>query len=364
LEIALFFELEVFGMSRFFMSAVACVAGLAGSVHYLHQDQKVESDPPKKIVIIGSGSAGLAVAHQFKRKLDNGDACPCHITIVDPSPTHYYQPLWTLVGASLADRSDSARPMAPLIPNGVTHISSAASAFHPNSNAVGLSNGTTLPYDYLVVAAGLQTRWDMIPGLEVALRDPSCPVVSIYDFNGCVKTSKYIGEFAAGTALFTQPPQPFKCAGAPQKIMWLAESQWRERGVRNGMEVLFATPIAAMFGIKRYSDVLEQLRIQRSVTGLFGTQLVSVNGSDRTCVLKSGDSLRTQKFDLLHVSPPMSAPACVGSSPLADAAGFVDVDKNTLQHVRFPNVFSAGDVASTPNSKTVVLQQRAFCGMP
>jgi sulfide:quinone oxidoreductase len=137
--------------------------------------------------------------------------------------------------------------------------------------------------------------------------------------------------------------------------MWLAESQWRERGVRNAIEVLFATPIAAMFGIKRYSDVLENLRIQRSVKGLFNTQLVSVNGNDRTAVLKSGDNVVTQKFDLLHVSPPMSAPVCVSSSALADAAGFVDVDKNTMQHVRFPNVFAAGDVGSTPNSKTAVL---------
>jgi len=223
---------------------------------------------------------------------------------------------------------------------------------------VGLVNGARLPYDYLVVATGLRTRWDLIPGLEAALDDPKCPVVSIYDFHSCVKTSKFIGEFSAGTALFTQPPQPFKCAGAPQKIMWLAESQWRERGVRNAIEVLFATPIAAMFGIKRYSDVLENLRIQRSVKGLFNTQLVSVNGNDRTAVLKSGDNVVTQKFDLLHVSPPMSAPVCVSSSALADAAGFVDVDKNTMQHVRFPNVFAAGDVGSTPNSKTAV---RHYC---
>ena len=337
------------------ISAAACIASLAGSFHYLHQDQKTAPTSPKKVLVIGSGSAGLAVAHQLKRKMESGDACPCHITIVDPSPTHYYQPLWTLVGASLADRSESARPMAPLIPNGVTHITSAAAEFDPTSNTVGLVNGARLPYDYLVVATGLRTRWDLIPGLEAALNDPKCPVVSIYDFHGCVKTSKFIGEFSAGTALFTQPPQPFKCAGAPQKIMWLAESQWRERGVRNAIEVLFATPIAAMFGIKRYSDVLENLRIQRSVKGLFNTQLVSVNGNDRTAVLKSGDNVVTQKFDLLHVSPPMSAPVCVSSSALADAAGFVDVDKNTMQHVRFPNVFAAGDVGSTPNSKTAVL---------
>jgi NADPH-dependent 2,4-dienoyl-CoA reductase/sulfur reductase-like enzyme len=337
------------------ISAAACIASLAGSFHYLHQDQKTAPTSPKKVLVIGSGSAGLAVAHQLKRKMESGDACPCHITIVDPSPTHYYQPLWTLVGASLADKSESARPMAPLIPNGVTLITSAAAEFDPTSNTVGLVNGARLPYDYLVVATGLRTRWDLIPGLEAALDDPKCPVVSIYDFHSCVKTSKFIGEFSAGTALFTQPPQPFKCAGAPQKIMWLAESQWRERGVRNAIEVLFATPIAAMFGIKRYSDVLENLRIQRSVKGLFNTQLVSVNGNDRTAVLKSGDNVVTQKFDLLHVSPPMSAPVCVSSSALADAAGFVDVDKNTMQHVRFPNVFAAGDVGSTPNSKTAVL---------
>ena len=338
----------------FFLSAAACIAGIAGSCQYLHLDNKAAPASPKKLLIIGSGSAGLAVAHQFNRKITSGDSCPCQITVVDPSPTHYHQPLWTLVGASLADRKDSSRPMAPLIPAGVSHIAAAAHEFDPSSNTVGLSNGTRLQYDYLVVATGLRTRWDLIPGLQEALNDPTCPVVSIYDFDSCVKTSKFIGEFDKGTALFTQPPQPFKCAGAPQKIMWLAESQWRERGTRNSIEVLFATPIGAMFGIKRYSDVLEELRIQRSVKALFNTQLLSVNSSDRTAVLKSGDKITTQPFDLLHVSPPMSSPECVSSSPLADAAGFVEVDKNTLQHVRYPNVFAVGDVASTPNSKTAV----------
>lgn len=335
------------------LSAAACVAGIAGSVHHLYLDNKT-SVCPKKLLIIGSGSAGLAVAHQMNRKISAGEACPCQITIVDPSPSHYYQPLWTLVGASLADRNDSVRPMAPLIPAGVSHVAAAASEFNPSSNTVSLSNGTQLQYDYLVVATGLRTRWDLVPGLQEAMKDPTCPVVSIYDFDGCIKTSKFIREFDQGTALFTQPPQPFKCAGAPQKILWLAESQWRERGTRNKIEIMFVTPIAAMFGVKRYSDVLEELRVQRNVKALFNTQLLSVNGSNRTAVLKSGDKITTQSFDLLHVCPPMSSPDCVKSSPLADAAGFVEVDKNTLQHVRHPNVFAVGDVASTPNSKTAV----------
>ncbi len=318
----------------FSLSVATCVAGLVGGFHHLQSDNKSAPAPQKKLLIIGSGSAGLAIAHQMKRKISSGDATPCHITVVDPSPTHYYQPLWTLVGAALADRSDSSRPMAPLMPDGITHIAAAASEFNPNQNTVSLSDGSQLPYDYLVVATGLRTRWDLVPGLQEALNDPSCPVVSIYDYNTCVKTSKFIGAFNQGTAVFTQPPQPFKCAGAPQKIMWLAESQWRERGVRNAIDVVFTTPIAAMFGIKRYSDVLEELRQQRSVKAMFNTQLLSVNGSDRTAVLKSGDSVTHQRFDLLHVSPPMSAPDCVSKSALADSAGFVDVDKNTLQHVR------------------------------
>jgi sulfide:quinone oxidoreductase len=337
------------------LSAAACVAGIAGGFQYLHSDNKTASASPKKLLIIGSGSAGLAIAHQMNRKISAGDACPCQITIVDPSPSHYYQPLWTLVGASLADRSDSVRPMAPLIPAGVSHIAAAASEFDPVSNTVGLNNGTSLQYDYLVVATGLRTRWDLVPGLQEAIKDPACPVVSIYDFDGCVKTSKFISEFNEGTALFTQPPQPFKCAGAPQKIMWLAESQWRQRGIRSKIDIVFATPISSMFGVKRYSDSLEELRVQRDVKALFSTQLLSVNGSDRTAVLKSGDKITTQSFDFLHVCPPMSSPDCVSGSPLADAAGFVEVDKSTLQHVRHPNVFAAGDVASTPNSKTAVL---------
>jgi sulfide:quinone oxidoreductase len=205
----------------FILSAAACVAGALGSFQYLHLDNKNTSAPAKKLLIIGSGSAGLAIAHQINNKVSSGDAVPCQITIVDPSPTHYYQPLWTLVGAALSDRKDSVRPLAPLLPAGVAHVQAAASAFDPGSNTVSLSNGTQLPYDYLVVATGMRTRWDLVPGLQEALHDPACPVVSIYDFDHCVKTSKFISEFKEGTAVFTQPPQPFKCAGAPQKIMYV-----------------------------------------------------------------------------------------------------------------------------------------------
>ncbi len=335
-----------------FLSAAACVAGLVGSFHYLHLDNNTAPVPSKRLLIIGSGSAGIAIAHQLKKKISAGDVSPCHITVVDPSPTHYYQPLWTLVGASLADRSDSARPMAPLMPSGVTHIEAEACQFDPDASTVSLSDGTRLPYDYLVVATGLRTRWDLVPGLQDALNDPACPVVSIYDYNSCVKTSKLVGEFSKGTALFTQPPQPYKCAGAPQKIMWLAESQWRARGVRNEIEVLYSSPIPTMFGIKRYSDVLEELRTQRNVKAFFNTQLMSVNGSNRTAVLKSGDKVTIQPFDLLHVSPPMSAPDCVSKSPLADAAGFVEVDKNTLQHVSAARAISA----SCTLLQTILLQ--------
>lgn len=206
--------------SRFIISAAVCSVGVVGSVGCLKLYNKPADVPPKRLLIIGSGSAGLAIAHQFKGKISSGDAHPCEVTVVDPSTVHYYQPLWTLVGASLADRADSVRPMAPLMPSDVVHITGSATSFDPGSNTVSLSDGSQLSYDYLVVATGLRTRWDLVPGLQEALNDPACPVVSIYDYNTCQKTSKFISEFKSGTAIFTQPPQPFKCAGAPQKIMY------------------------------------------------------------------------------------------------------------------------------------------------
>lgn len=331
---------------------LAIVAGLTASAATVaacaapaQKDSKSQ-----KIVIVGGGSAGIGVAAMLKNEGMKD------VVIVEPAQTHYYQPLWTLVGAGIKDHRDSEKPMKDVIPRGVTWVNKAVASFEPEQNRVTLSDGSQVDYDYLVVAAGIQIDWKKIPGVEDALRKPDSGVVSIFDYNYSEKTWKTFEAVkrSAKRMLFTMPTTPIKCAGAPQKIMWLLEDTLREQGLREGVSVEFWVPGGAMFGIKRYADQLEEIRKERGVVASFKQELVGVDSEKKVAIFKNVDTNETteQPFDLLHVVPPMSAPDFIKASPLANAGGWVDVNRNTLQSTKYSNVFGIGDCTSTPNSKT------------
>lgn len=219
-----------------------------------------------------------------------------------------------------------------------------------------MDDGSKVDYDYLVVAAGMQTNWDKIPGLVEGLEKEDSGVVSIYDYRYAEKTWKAFQAVKnkPSTYLFTFSPTTLKCAGAPQKIMWLMEDTLRGLGLRDNAEISYWTPGGAMFGVKHYSDKLERIRKERGVTGMFKHDLVSIDPDKKVATFKNLDSDKTveKSFDLLHVAPHMSAPDFLKESPISDANGWVDVDKYTLQSNKYPNVFGLGDCTNTPNSKT------------
>jgi len=311
-----------------------------------------------KIVVLGGGSGGLSVAQQLYdrfdaagKRLKTGD-----IAIVDAAEYHYYQPGWTLVGAGLKQKSTLRRPLASLIPQYITHIPENVASFDPAHNAVRTDSGRELAYDALVVATGLQVNFGAIEGLPKALADPSSGVSSIYSYQTCDKTWHDIDALRAGRAIFTQPQGVIKCAGAPQKIMWMAWDRYRKSGHRDQIKVDFYTGMPTIFSVKKYSDALDKLRVERGVGGYFGHNLVSVDAVNRKAVFKNvADGTESKEdYTLLHVTPPMGPLNVLKGSPIADAAGWVEVDKGTLQHVKpeYSNVFSLGDSSSLPTSKT------------
>jgi NADPH-dependent 2,4-dienoyl-CoA reductase/sulfur reductase-like enzyme len=304
----------------------------------------------QKVVIVGGGTAGIGVAAMLRNKGMKS------VVVVEPSDKHYYQPLWTLVGAGIKDNKDSVKPMADVIPSGVTWVNKAVQTFQPDQNQITLADGSTVDYDYLVVAAGMQLDWNKIPGLVEGLKKPDSGVVSMYDFNYSKKTWDSFRAIAkeAKRMLFTMPTTLIKCAGAPQKIMWLLEDELRTMGLRDRVSVEFWVPGAAMFGIKYYSDQLEQIRKDRGVKASFRQDLVSLDVEKKVATFKALDTntLTEQSYDFIHVTPPMSAPDFIKTSPLSNQDGWVEVDKNTLQSTKFPNIFGIGDCTNTPNSKT------------
>ncbi|KAI0273373.1 hypothetical protein BC834DRAFT_816508 [Gloeopeniophorella convolvens] len=311
-----------------------------------------------RILVLGGGSGGLSVAQQlynrFKeagKPLQEGD-----IAIVDTAEFHNYQPGWTLVGAGLKQKASLRRPLGELIPLHIAHIPEKVVAFDPAHNQIRTSAQRTLAYDALVVATGLQINWGAIDGLSKALADPSSGVSSIYSYETCDKTWTDIESLRAGRAIFTQPQGVIKCAGAPQKIMWMAWDRYRTTGRGDKIKVDFISGMPTMFSVKKYSDTLDALRVERGVGGWFGRNLVAVDTANRKAVFRNvaDGTENAEDYTLLHVTPPMGPLDVLKGSPIADAVGWVDVNKATLQHSKpeFGNIFALGDASSLPTSKT------------
>ena len=300
-----------------------------------------------QIVIVGGGTAGITVAARLRRARAGLD-----VAIVEPSDQHDYQPLWTLVGAGVVGKEASRRAEGPLIPRGVTWIRDAVTQLAPDANRLVTGSGDELRYDWLVVCPGIQLDWDGVAGLPAALGRGG--VCSNYAYEQCEGTWDAIRGFTGGTALFTMPPPPIKCAGAPQKIMYLADDYWRRRGVRDKTKILYVAGTPSIFSVKEYAATLDQVCARKGIERHFKYRLVELRAERREARfvhLETQDEKIVQ-YDLAHVTPPQRAPDVVKRSALADAAGWVEVNKATLQHARFPNVFSLGDASSLPTSRT------------
>jgi sulfide:quinone oxidoreductase len=262
--------------------------------------------------------------------------------------------------------------MASLIPEGVKWIQDGVTTFNPEGNRLSTKNSGELTYDYLVVCPGLQYDLDAIEGLREALETDS--VCSNY--LDPEKTWRVIQNFKGGNAVFTQPTTPIKCGGAPQKIMYLADDAFRKTGIRDEAEVIFATPGSVIFGVKDFAKTLTKVINRKGIHLKTFYAPVKIDSARKEvhfrwmqqesgCVIQNGNPLGedlagettvVMPYEMLHLAPPQSAPDFVKSSPLAlqdgPSKGWLNVDKFTLQHNDFPNVFGLGDVAALPTAKT------------
>ena len=305
------------------------------------------------VLIVGGGAAGITTANLLRRQRPS-----LEVAILEPSTEHYYQPGWTLVGGGVMTLNQTRRQEASLIPQGVRWIQAAATGFDPEHNQVVTSEGDTISYDVLVMAAGLQCRWDLIEGLSEALGTHG--VCSNYSKDYAPYTWQSIQELQGGNAVFTMPATPVKCGGAPQKVMYMADDHFKAKsGVGVNTRVIFCTPLRSLFAIPAYARTLQKVVQRRGIEVRFGWDLKAVRAAEQIAVFEVHDAdgtVHTEElpFSMLHAVPPMSAPAVVQDSPLAGdgPGGWVAADKLTTQHPRFPNVFALGDVAGLPTSKT------------
>lgn len=264
-----------------------------------------------QILIIGGGTAGITVA---ARLLRTGHS---DVAVIEPADMHYYQPLWTLVGGGQATATQTERPEASVMPKGATWIKNAVSALDPDNDSVTCADGAVYSYDALVVCPGIQLDWDRTDGLADTLgRDG---VSSNYRFDLAPRTWEFIRETRSGTAVFTMPSGPIKCAGAPQKIAYLACDHWRRRGVLDDIDVHLVVPTPRIFGIPAIAASLEAVIADYGIHLHTGSEVRSIDAASRKVVVASTSADgadTTLPYDMLHVVPHQSAPDWIKTSPL------------------------------------------------
>jgi sulfide:quinone oxidoreductase len=302
-----------------------------------------------QVAVIGGGNAGISLAARLRR------AGLTDVGIIEPAETHYYQPLWTLVGGGCAPATESKRSEASVMPQGVGWIKDRAEQIDPDAQTVMTESGTHVHYDHLVVCPGIQLDWSAIPGMAESLDTPA--VSSNYRYDLAPKTWELIKKMRSGTAIFTMPAGPIKCAGAPQKIAYLAANYWRQQGVLDAIRVILVLPTPEIFAVKVFADELERVVAHYGIEVRKNSEVTTVNPDTRTVTISGNSPDPTQEvgYDLLHVVPRQSAPDWIKASPIADPdnpGGYVQIDKNTMRHTRFDNIFALGDAGSSPNSKT------------
>lgn len=310
---------------------------------------------PFDVVIVGGGSAGIATAASLLHRRAELD-----IAVIEPRQRHFYQPGFTLVGGGVFDRSQVVGPTADVMPSQVRWIKTAAAGFEPDANRVVLEDGSRISYRQLVVAPGIKLDWDAIPGLRDSLGKNG--VTSNYRFDLTSYTWDLVRNLREGRAVFTQPPMPIKCAGAPQKAMYLSCDHWYRKDRLKDINVDFCNAGGVLFGVEKYVPALMEYVKKYDANLNFLQTLVEIDGPAKKawfdCQAEDGTTRREVDFDMIHVCPPQTAPDFIRESPLADAQGWVDVEPDTLRHVRYKNVFGLGDGANTPNAKTMAAARK------
>jgi sulfide:quinone oxidoreductase len=309
-----------------------------------------KADAIYDVVIVGGGSGGISVAASLLKR-----RATLRIAIIDPSDVHFYQPGWTLVGGGALSAESTKREMSGLIPKATSWIKQSVAEFNPGENYVTLDDSRLIHYNQLVVCPGLSLDWQAIEGLEESLGKNG--VTSNYRYDLAPYTWKLVNELREGKAIFTQPPMPIKCAGAPQKAMYLAGDHWQQQGCLPDINIDFCNAGHVLFGVEDYIPALQRYIDKYCIATQFGHQLFKIDGKAKIAYFKKieGETevVVEKAFDMIHVCPPQMPPDFIQSSPLSDSGGWLNVDPHSLRHKAYQNIWGLGDIINTPNAKTM-----------
>ncbi|XP_013143740.1 PREDICTED: uncharacterized protein LOC106107436 [Papilio polytes] len=328
---------------------------ISTSIRSLSLSASLNKNYSCKLLVVGGGSGGCTIAAKFTKRLKKDS-----VIVLEPSSKHYYQPLFTLVGAGVKPVSATCRSEESVLPAGAKWLQDSAQTIDAENCRVTTANGDVINYEYIVIAVGLNNDYSKVPGLSEALKDENSGVSTIFDAAYCEKTWRDMQRFKGGNAIFTYPNSPLKCPGAPQKIAYLADSYFTKANVRSKTKIMYNTFLPVIFGVKKYADVLVKVAERKNIQVNYKTVLKQLDHTKKEAVFyctkdtdQSDPQELTMAYDMLHVAPPMCTPAFLrNSTGIVDAAGFLTVHKYTLQHDKYPNMYGIGDCTNTPNSKT------------
>ena len=341
------------------LTAAAGVAAVSGIALW----KVTRSRAKGRVVVVGGGAAGLSVAARLSLALSEPD-----ITLIDPADRQYYQPGFTLVAAGVYAPGSVWKPQADCIPRGVRWVKDAVLGINPDKKAVRTRAGGEIPYDFLVLAPGLQENWSLVEGVtrETIGRGGA---YSVYDFEGAQKAWQGLQAFGktGGRGVFADTYTKYKCGGVPKKVCLLTDDYLRRHGTRGASDLSFHTASKEINEVPYYAPRLLEIYQERDIPVGFQTRLTGVDTAARKAFFEqttlAGGTAKKERFtkdyDFLHFTPPQSAPDFVRQSglswaegPLA-AEGWAETDKSTLVHPRYASsMVCLGDVAGIPTSKT------------
>ncbi len=338
-------------------AGIVLVGGAGGGYGYRRSlritSSEAEQIKDRKFVFVGGSVGGLTTAARLLRAVPNAD-----VTVIEPREKHHYQPGYTLVGAGVYEPGEVEFDQKSLMFPEMKWVKDAVKTFEPENNRVITEGGETIPYDYLIVGLGIQMNYNSVENFSEALETPY--VGNIYDLDSGIKYHRLMKEFEKGKLVSTYPRGYVKCGGAPQKITWLSEDYWRDKGIRDDVEVHFHTNRHTLFPPVPVVDEAVKPKIEeRGIHNHYNQTLQAIDVSTKTAIFeeeREDGSTREvrQQYDLLHPVPSFQTPGALRESDLTaeGIGGQMEIDPETLQHKRFPNVFGLGDCAATGAPKT------------
>jgi len=259
-----------------------------------------------------------------------------------------------MVGGGLAPPEKFISSNDKMLRTGVSWVDLAVETIDADNNVIETEDGSKYSYEHLIIAAGVQNHYEKVKGLFEALEDPKAPVATIYHPRYAQKWSRIRENFDGKNAVFTQPPLPFRCPGAPQKIMHLSHDTWTQKKKLNP-NISFYTATPFIFAQPDYAKTLKKIADDKQMAVNYQHNLVEVRLPERIAVFRDTKEEKNVEvpFDVLHATPPQGPrPFLAKTKSIVDANGYVDVDPNTFRSKRYQNVWALGDCSNTPNAKT------------